>query len=69
MTLVVKIPLYLELIRFLYFVVNWQVESSLFTSPPSHATSSSFVIACTDGRDIVESANKGMKVFEVRNRV
>ena len=26
-------------------------------------TSSSFVIVCTDGRVIVESANKGMKVF------
>ena len=32
-------------------------------------TSSSFVIVCTDGRNIVESANKGMKVFEVRDRV
>ena len=28
-------------------------------------TSSSFVIVCADGRDIVESANKGMKVFDM----
>ena len=64
MTLVVKIPLYLELIRFLQFAVK-QVESYL-SMQPLITTSSSAVNVCTDGRDrIVESADKGRpKVLE-----
>ena len=61
MTLVVKIQLCLELIRFLLFVVK-QVLNPV--PPPPIPTSSSFVIVCIDGRDML-SANKGMKVFDV----
>ena len=57
MTLVVKISLYLQFIRFLYFVVK-QVKISLSSA------SSSFLTVCTDGIDIVETAEKGVKVFD-----
>ena len=57
MTLVVKISLYLQFIRFLYFVVK-QVKSSLSSA------SSSFLTVCTDGKDIVETAEKDVKVFD-----
>ena len=63
MTLVVKIQLCLELIRFLLFVVK-QVLYPVPPPPPPIPTSSSFVIVCIDGRDML-SANKGMKVFDV----
>ena len=63
MTLVVKIQLCLELIRFLLFVVK-QVLYPVPPPPPPIPTSSSFVIVCMDGRDML-SANKGMKVFDV----
>ena len=67
MTLVVKIQLCLELIRFLLFVVKqvlYPVPPPPPPPPPPIPTSSSFVIVCIDGRDML-SANKGMKVFDV----
>ena len=57
-TLVVKIPLYLELVPSSFFVRK--VKSYLSKSLIS--TSSSFSNVCTHGRDIVESADKGLKV-------
>ena len=60
--LVVKIPLYLDLLASYSLLANsWKV---LYPVHP-HPTSSSFVIVCTDGRDIAESAKKGMKVFDM----
>ena len=46
-------------------IVCWQTGGKFSIQSTPIPTSSSFVIVCTDGRDIVESANKGMKVFDM----
>ena len=46
-------------------IVRWQIGGKFSIQSTPIPTSSSFVIVCTDGTDIVESANKGMKVFDM----
>ena len=60
MTLVVKILSYLELVRFL--MIRCQTGRK-FSIQSLITTLTSFGTVCTDGRDIVESADRGMKVF------
>ena len=44
-------------------IVCWQKGGKFSIQSTPFPSSSSFVIVYTDGRDIVESANKGMKVY------
>ena len=61
MMLVVQIPLYLRCASYSSLSNRLKVLYPVHPNP----NFTFFVIVCTDGRDTVGSANKGMKVFDM----